>query len=159
MENETNEVSEAEAHRPLTWDALAARPLPAEVVAHIEAVRAWVASTGSDEHAMTVWAAFHPAVADIDARARQSRDYNPFDIPDESIVAARETLIRVRDTFLMPTLWASDYIITLSHAIKAMAEIIEDCTVAKEEANATLAEDITEVAPRPIAVDVAEEVR
>ncbi len=149
MKNETNEVNE-EKYRPLTWDAVAARPLPADVTAHIEAVREWVASTGSDAHAMTVWAAFHPAVAAIDSKARQSEEYNPFDIPDVEIVAARETLIKVRDTFLLPTLWGADYIIVLSHAIKTLAEIIEDCMVAKVEENAALGEDITEVAPRPM---------
>lgn len=116
---------------PLSWQALGEKPKPEWVVEAVEKLRAW-ANEGGDRRNMALWACFHPAVAEVDAR-RGEAEFNPFAIDDGAVMAARETLIQLRDMFLLPGCWSAENTVTLSHAIKVLYEVIDECIDPKPE--------------------------
>lgn len=129
-----NEVNEVNDRAELSWQAIASRPMPAELRSQVEALRAW--AHGSDARALQLWACFHPAVAEIDARRTgDDAEFNPLGIDDEKLFAARDVLIQLRDTLLLPSLLsaAARDILVLSEAIKSLYGIIDRCCTEKPE--------------------------
>lgn len=109
---------------PLTGRALGWE-LPAEMALYVEVLRQWAAREGPRAEC-ALFCAFHPPIAALDVQARRvpGVGFNPTGVEDGEIGRARRTLILVRDSYLMPTIFDAEYAVLFSHAIAALADIL-----------------------------------
>ena len=112
---------------PLSGKALGME-LPEVMAAKVQVLREWARKEG-ERAECSLFCAFHPPIAAIDAKARavQGEGFNPTGVTEEDVAHARRTLIRIRDAFLMPTIWDAELTVLYSHTIAALYDLQTRC--------------------------------
>jgi hypothetical protein len=114
---------------PLTGKAIGME-LPEVMAAKVQVLREWAKKEG-ERAECALFCAFHPPIAEIDAKTgrAQGSGFNPTGVNEMDVAHARRTLIRIRDAFLMPTIWDAELTVLFSHAIAALHDLQTRCMV------------------------------